>query len=81
MEPMEPMERTKANYIKLHPKSYLAQKLASNDWPDDTIIEIVGGQIAPKDKRSNLYKAHCLGLFLKPMLLVVKGVINPMDIG
>jgi hypothetical protein len=51
------MKRTKANYIKLHPKSYLSQELAANDWPDDTIIEIVGGQIAPKDKRSNLYKA------------------------
>jgi hypothetical protein len=54
---MKPTDRTKANYIKLHPKSYLAAELIANDWPDDTIIEIVGGLEAPTNKCSNLYKA------------------------
>lgn len=54
---MKPTDRTKANYIKLHPKSYLARELAANDWPDDTIIEIVGGLEAPTNKCSNLCKA------------------------
>jgi hypothetical protein len=54
---MKPTDRTKANYIKLHPRSYLAAELRRNDWPDDTIIEIVGGLESPTNKCSNLYKA------------------------
>lgn len=54
---MKPENRTKANYIKCHPRSYLAAELKKTDWPDDTIIEIVGGLEAPTNPCSNLCKA------------------------
>lgn len=60
---------TKAQYIKAHPKSRLAARLACNNWPDDAVIEIIGGLDAPNTKQSNLYKAllqsatrqYCIG--------------------
>ena len=48
---------TKAVYIKEHPRSYLADELLTNDWTNDTEIEIIGGLDAPSDIRSNLAKA------------------------
>jgi len=48
---------TKSEYIKAHPKSYLADKLSCNNWPDNGKIRVGGGLLTPHDKRSNLYKA------------------------
>ena len=48
---------TKQEWIKKHPKSFLADRLTCNNWPDDTKIETGGGLIAPYNKTSNLYKA------------------------
>jgi len=48
---------TKAEYIKDHPRSYLAGALMINNWPSDRKIEVIGGLIAPNNKCSNLYKA------------------------
>jgi len=48
---------TKQEYIKKHPKSTMAFRLAANDWPDNAKIKIGGGLLVPHDKRSNLYKA------------------------
>ena len=60
---------TKKEYTKQHPKSMLAARLISNNWPDDAVINIIGGLNAPCTKQSNLYKAlaesktkqYCLG--------------------
>ena len=60
---------TKAQYIRQHPKSYLATALLCNQWPDDIKIEIIGGLNAPYNKCSNLFaalkrsefKMHCVG--------------------
>ena len=51
------MENTKQRYIEDHPRSYLAQKLSCNDWPEDAEIGIIGGLEAPNNKSSNLYCA------------------------
>jgi len=48
---------TKSEYIKQHPKSYLAEALTSSNWPDDTEINVIGGLIAPDNKTSNLCSA------------------------
>ena len=50
------MPDTKKEYIKKHPKSQLANKLLTNEWPNNAKITIGGGLITPHDKRSNLYK-------------------------
>jgi len=60
---------TKQEYIKAHPKSMLAEKLTSMNWPEKAKIEIIGGLLAPHNKCSNLYKAlknsktkeYCIG--------------------
>jgi hypothetical protein len=51
------MKTTKKEYIKNHPKSYLAQALKDTDWPDNTSIEIVSGLEVPDNPKSNLCKA------------------------
>lgn len=51
------MITTKAQYVIDHPKSILANKLRSKNWPNNTKINIIGGLLTPNDKRSNLYKA------------------------
>ena len=56
---------TKAGYIKLHPRSYLAAALRSNSWPGGRQIEVVSGQEAPDNKSSNLYKALARSRFQK----------------
>lgn len=48
---------TKEQYIKNHPKSYLAKALQKIDWPENTPVQIIGGLDAPNNPRSNLYKA------------------------
>lgn len=48
---------TKEQFIKNHPKSYLAATLQKNNWPMDTKIEVGSGQIAPETRSSNLYRA------------------------
>ena len=48
---------TKKEYIESHPKSTLSFRLATNNWPDDQIIHIIGGLIAPDNKNSNLWRA------------------------
>ena len=48
---------TKAEYINQHPKSYLARNLATNNWPDDQKIEIIGGLLAPDNPTANLCNA------------------------
>jgi len=45
----------KAEYIKAHPKSKLAERLVSNNWLDNATIKLGGGLNTPLDKRSNLY--------------------------
>lgn len=49
--------QTKQTYIEAHPRSILVQLLGANDWPNETPIEIIGGQVAPDTKTSNLFKA------------------------
>lgn len=48
---------TKQEYIKEHPKSYLAKRLQSNNWPDNIEMQIISGIVSPDNKNSNLYKA------------------------
>jgi len=48
---------TKSEYIKQHPKSFLAEALTSANWPNNTEICLVSGLNAPWNKNSNLYKA------------------------
>jgi hypothetical protein len=50
------MKTTKAAYITNHPKSRLASRLLSTDWPDNQTIIIGSGLIAPTTKCSNLYR-------------------------
>lgn len=48
---------TKQDYIKQHPKSFLADSLTCNNWTANAKIIVVSGLDTPYDKRSNLYKA------------------------
>ncbi len=48
---------TKADYIRQHPKSFLAGRLVSCPWPDNQPISIIGGLNTPGNKCSNLYHA------------------------
>jgi len=49
---------TKAQYIKNHKKAYLTRNLENATYiPMDAEITVVGGQIAPTNKNSNLYRA------------------------
>lgn len=46
----------KQEYIKAHPKSYLAASLSKSDIRPDQKIIICNGLIAPKTKQSNLFQ-------------------------
>ena len=48
---------TKKEYIKKHPKSYLALKLTNTAWVNNAKIIIGSGLNAPNNKNSNLYAA------------------------
>jgi hypothetical protein len=48
---------TKKEYIQKHPRSYLAKALQKVDWSGHTPIQIIGGQEAPDNPRSNLARA------------------------
>lgn len=48
---------TKALYIRMFPKSYLASQLKKTDWRPDAEIDVVGGLETPYVRNSNLYKA------------------------
>ena len=48
---------TKAEYIKQHPQTILASRLASNMWPDETSIKIIGGLDGRYCNRGNLNAA------------------------
>ena len=48
------MEFTKKGYITLRPNSALGRALALNDWPDNTVIEVVESVIQPHNKKCNL---------------------------